>query len=259
MELNFFEPPPDDSPPFLVPQSAEKNYEHTAHKVDLVDIRGSEDSYSLDSDAFQAFQGVHWTTPDESLYSDAEVEKAFYPEAEKFILDTVEGVHRVIIFNHVIRKEQGGAGGKPAFSAHIDQTSRAAESRVRHYVANPEEAEELLRGRVRILNVWRPLNGTIRSCPLAFANGASLQPDDLVPIELRLPDRKLEILGVKHNHGQKWMYWSGMENDQCLLLKCNDSKAGVANQMPHSAFHDPRTPVGAKGRESIEVRGLVFG
>jgi hypothetical protein len=29
--------------------------------------------------------------------------------------------------------------------------------------------------------------------------------------------------------------------------------------VPHTAFVDPRTPKGAKGRESIEVRALVYG
>ena len=34
---------------------------------------------------------------------------------------------------------------------------------------------------------------------------------------------------------------------------------GAHGRVPHTAFVDPRTPEGAPGRESIEVRALVFG
>jgi hypothetical protein len=70
-------------------------------------------------------------------------------------------------------------------------------------------------------------------------------------------------MGVKFNPGQKWFYWSGMTGDERLLLKCSDSKGDrdgdVAQWVPHTAFVDGRTPEGARPRESIEVRALVFG
>ena len=48
-----------------------------------------------------------------------------------------------------------------------------------------------------------------------------------------------------------------MGNDERVLLQCFDSEKGA--RVPHSAFVDPRTRPGARGRESIEVRALVFG
>jgi hypothetical protein len=54
-----------------------------------------------------------------------------------------------------------------------------------------------------------------------------------------------------------------MTGDERLLLKCSDSKGyrdgDVAQWVPHTAFTDGRTPEGARPRESIEVRALVFG
>jgi hypothetical protein len=52
-----------------------------------------------------------------------------------------------------------------------------------------------------------------------------------------------------------------MKNEDRLLLKCFDSDETVGQwgRVPHTAFTDPRTPEGAVGRESIEVRALVFG
>lgn len=60
------------------------------------------------------------------------------------------------------------------------------------------------------------------------------------------------------------MYLSGMRDDERLLLKCADlwdvvDGEVIGKRMPHTAFTDPRSWVGARPRESIEVRALVFG
>ena len=135
----------------------------------------------------------------------------------------------------------------------------SAESRVRFHV--PDEAEELLRGRYRIINVWRPLNGPVMAHPLAVADSATVRDEDLIGVEHRYPNRTGETAAVQYNPGQKWYYWSGMKNEDRLLLKCFDSDETVGQwgRVPHTAFVDPRTPEGAIGRESIEVRALVFG
>lgn len=114
------------------------------------------------------------------------------------------------------------------------------------------------------MNVWRPLSSEpVQSSPLAFASAASVDGNDLVPVQHRYPNRTGETMGVKYNEGQKWNYWSGMTGDERLLLKCSDSRGlrdgDVAQWVPHTAFWDERTPVGARIRESIEVRALVFG
>ena len=57
-----------------------------------------------------------------------------------------------------------------------------------------------------------------------------------------------------------------MTPDEAMFIKCFDSRSqglpggreGVAALTPHTAFIDPDTPSDAKGRESIEVRALVF-
>lgn len=265
VQLNFYAPPADGSKPFQYagepPEgSPALNYGQPALPVELHDIRGHECDCTLDKDAVQALGGVLSDTPYDTFLSGESVKRDFYPKVEKLLLAHVPGAHRVIVFDHVIRMERReSAHSKPLHTAHADQTARAAAARVRLSVTDPEEAEELLRGRYRIINVWKPLKGPVQSCPLAFASGSSVSPGELVPIEFRLPHRTGEIVGVSFSPDQRWMYWSGMQADECLLLKCNDSNEDVAMQVPHSAFEDPRTPPGAPGRESIEVRALVFG
>ena len=110
---------------------------------------------------------------------------------------------------------------------------------------------------MRIINVWRPLNGPVQCTPLAFADSRTVGADALVAVEHRYAERTGETLSVRYDEGQRWYYWSGMENHERLLLVCYDSEKGV--RVPHSAFVDPRSPEGARARESVEVRCLVFG
>lgn len=139
---------------------------------------------------------------------------------------------------------------------HIDQSYKASLSRVPHHL--PEEADELLKGRVQIINVWRPIK-TIERDPLAVADASSVSEEDLVPRALIYPNRQGETLGVKYNNGHRWYYRSGLSPQQVLLIKCFDSKTdGRARRVPHTAFVDPSSASDAPTRESIEIRALVF-
>jgi hypothetical protein len=110
---------------------------------------------------------------------------------------------------------------------------------------------------VRLINVWRPLNGPVVASPLAFADSRSVSDEHLEGVQHRYPHRVGETAGVKYSAEGKWHYLSGMRNDERILLQCYDSKNGA--RTPHSAFVDPRTQKDWPGRESIEVRALVFG
>lgn len=63
-----------------------------------------------------------------------------------------------MMFDHTIRLI--GGDRPPVLRVHTDQTPSAAVGRVRAVLPS-HEAEELLRGRVGIINVWRPLNGPV--------------------------------------------------------------------------------------------------
>jgi hypothetical protein len=153
---------------------------------------------------------------------------------------------------------------------HIDQTASSTIKRVRRHASSAAEADALLAGRYRIINVWRPLNARpVESFPLAFASSATVRDADVVPVEHRYPASAGGYVGqtaaIRHSPGQEWWYLSGMTGDERILLECFDSEAlregsGVqGGRVAHSAFEDPRTRKGAEGRESIEVRALVFG
>lgn len=271
-DLNFYAPPSDGSAPFNhvdppPPGLPVRNYNTATHPVQIHDIRGSEPNYNnLDRDAFALIRGLP-PSAEKEFISDASIAANYYPELEALLLKHIPGANRVIFFDHTIRRARPGASREPVQRVHIDQTARSAALRVRRHADSPEDAGRLLNGRYRIVNVWRPLNkGPVESFPLAFASSATLGDDDVVPVEHRYANGYTgETAGIKHNDAQKWHYLSGMTGDERLLLECFDSEAlreGSSVQggrVAHTAFAHPETLEDAEGRESIEVRALVFG
>lgn len=259
-KLNFFAPPADNSIPFQYVEEPpeglpKRNYSDAEIDVQISDIRGSESAFNLDTHAFQALSGVS-SSPSVDFNSDASVQEHYYPEVESLLLSAVPGATRVQIFDHTIRRTSPSAARAPVTRVHIDQTPSSALARVsRHLPA--ADAEELLKSRVRIINVWRPINGAVESFPLAFADSSSVPDAALGDVELRYSDRTGVTASVQNTDGQRWLYWSGVDDNERLFLQCFDSKTG--SRLPHSAFVDPRSSPDAKGRESIEVRALVFG
>lgn len=267
--LTFYAPPKDNSAPFNYvesppPGQPQRNYGENTQKVHLNDIRGTEDSFTLDKDSFQALRNIPTSTTYSTFDSDTSIRETYYPEVEALLLQHIPNAHKIILFDHTIRRANPSSPRQPVNRVHVDQTPAAALARVHLHITDPDEAQALAEGRYRIVNVWRPITTEpVQSFPLAFASASSVDESDLVAIQHRYPNRTGETMGVKFNEGQKWYYWSGMRGDERLLLKCSDSRGhklgDVAQWVPHTAFEDERTPEGARPRESIEVRALVFG
>ncbi|ROW06537.1 hypothetical protein VMCG_04396 [Cytospora schulzeri] len=268
--LYYFDPPADGAQPFFhvetppegVPQ---RNFGDVPVDTPIDDIRGRESEYTLDRDAFQVIQGV-LESKEKDFVDDDSIKANYYPEVEELLLKHIPGAHKVVFFDHTIRRSGPDAKRGPVNRTHIDQTAASAALRVRKHLA-PEEAEKLIQGRYRIVNVWRPLNRKpVESSPLAFASSHTVEDADVIPVEHRYNNGYTGYTaGIRHNPNQQWHYLSGMTGDERLLLECFDSEApkegsGVqGGRLPHTAFEDPRTHPDAEGRESIEVRTLVFG
>ena len=258
VSLKFFAPPPDGSKPFNYPLGTEppegyplRNFGDADIEVTIQDIRGRESLYNLDENAFTAMKagpsnGVDFT-------SDESIKTKYYPEMDGFLRNAFPQAERVFVFDHTVRPS--GGERPPVLRTHIDQSPKAALGRVRSFFP-VEEADRLVKQRVRIINVWRPLNGPVRASPLAFADSRTVADDTLHVVEHRYADRTGETLSLARGN-QQWCYWSGIGDEERLLLQIFDSEKGA--RLPHTAFEDPRTPVDAAPRESIEVRALVFG
>ncbi|SFP57449.1 hypothetical protein SAMN05216330_108177 [Bradyrhizobium sp. Ghvi] len=246
-----FDPPPGEAKTTSLPEP---------HLVPIFDARLVAENFSLDREGFAL---VRHPNRVKDFYSDEEIRSLYYPAVEAFLRATLKA-DRVVIFDHTVRKRVEGAADirgvgprQPATRVHVDQTAVSGANRVREHL--PDEADELLKGRVQVINLWRPIRGPLRDSPLAMADGTTVAPEDLVASDLIYPNRRGETYSVKYNPAHRWFYFPEMTPDEALLLKCYDSATdGRTRFGPHTAFVDPTTPPDAAPRESIEVRTPVF-
>ena len=197
------------------------------------------------------------------FYDEDELRRVYYPEAIRLVAEAI-GASRVLVFDHTIRRRVAGGIDRspgtprqPVTSVHNDYTLKSGPQRVRDLMG--EEAEELLRHRFEIVNVWRPIRGPLRDAPLAVCDATSVAFADFVPSDLVYRDRIGETYRVRYNPAHRWFYVPEMRADEAVLIKCYDSaEDGTARFTAHSAFEDPTAPADVLPRESIEVRTLVF-
>ena len=242
------------------PGTPAQNYRSIAHRVAIRDLRPDEDAAQLDREGFAV---LRHESAEREFTDEERIRDVAYPESASLVA-RAPGAARVVILDHTIRRrvpgapDRGAVGRQPVARVHVDQTEFSGPDRVRLHF--PDEADALLRGRVRVVNLWRPIRGPVLDQPLALCDARSVSPGDLVATDLLYPDRRGETYSVLFNPAQRWHYLSAMRTDEALLLKCYDSDRTVAGRfMPHTAFADPTTPADAPPRQSIELRALVFG
>ncbi|WP_312164535.1 CmcJ/NvfI family oxidoreductase [Phenylobacterium sp.] len=226
--------------------------------VSIADVRPVADTFSLDVEGFAL---VRHQSAVRDFWDEAQTLALGHPEAAE-IVKSATGASRVVVFDHTLRRRMTGAEDRaaglprqPATRVHVDQTLRSGPQRVRDILG--DQADDLLRRRAAIINVWRPIGAPARDWPLALGDAGSIDPADLLPSELRFPHRTGEIYGLAYNPSQRWCYVPDLRPDEALLIKCWDS-ADVARFAPHTAFEDPTTPPGTPPRESIEFRTIAF-
>ncbi|XP_014555713.1 hypothetical protein COCVIDRAFT_27450 [Bipolaris victoriae FI3] len=266
------------------------NFSNQWHERSVHNLRGREHEFNTDNSGFAVYQ----SPAKEKLFTDdTAVRDGYYSEVESLLRERLPGIKKVVIFDHTIRRRDKDSPRQPVQQVHVDQTPAAAEVRVRRHLP-AEEAEELLKGRYQIINVWRPIGHAASDHPLAVIDWRTTSPSDFVATDLLYPKRadsldlddrgkeKLpdpnnytstegyeargETLAVAPNDNHKFYYQKDMTPDEVMLLKCFDSfgegmpsgKKGLSLRTPHTAFADPNTPADAPGRQSIEVRCLVF-
>jgi hypothetical protein len=215
----------------------------------------------LDVDV-QGFQIVSHHSAVRDFWDEAQTLALGHPEVAELV-KAVTGASRVVVFDHTLRRRDVGVADRtpgqarqPAGRVHVDQTVDSGPQRVRDLMG--EQAEELLKHRAAIINVWRPIHHEARDWPLAFADARSVARDDLIPSDLIFPHRKGEIYGLAYNPAQQWRFVPDLQVDEAILIKCWDSDPSVAQFTPHTAFADPTTPDGTPPRESIEFRTIAF-
>src|SRR6266436_3724532 len=101
-KLEYFVPPEDGTRPFsninvdVQTGLRERNWVQNTKQMQIENLRGKEDSVSLDTAGFQLYRRAakHTTFTD-----DAQIKKEYYPESIDLIKE-LTGASRVVLFDH---------------------------------------------------------------------------------------------------------------------------------------------------------------
>jgi hypothetical protein len=244
-----YEPPPG------TPVRTGRNVEH---QVTIRDARPMIGQLSLDK---QGFVLLRHQTAVSNFYDEDQIEAVYHPECER-VMKAATGAARVVAFDHIVRNAalaaiEGSGIKMPAKRVHNDYTAWSSSQRVRDLMG--DEAEELLKNRYAIINLWRPIRGPVLESPLVLCDAQSLAQENLIASDLKYPDRTGETYSITYNPEQRYYYFPRMQADEVVLIRCFDSAPEGAHRFSaHTGFDDPTSPPDAPPRESLEVRTLVF-
>ncbi len=228
------------------------------HRVVMHNGRPDAKDFVLDRNGFRF---VQHDTQVADFYDESEVKRVYYPEMEALI-KAESGAKRVVVFDHTLRTADDGLRETKKIRevvrrVHNDYTEWSGPKRVRDLLL--DEADELLKGRFAIIQVWRPIRHPVETDPLGICDARTLSPDNLVISERRYPNRIGQTYAITYNPAQKWFWFPRMRREEALVFKVYDSLTdGRARWTAHTAFDDPGAPPNARPRESIEIRTLAF-
>jgi hypothetical protein len=228
------------------------------HRVVLQNGRLYTRHFALDG---AGFRFVPHDTKMADFFDEAEIRRVYYPEMEALV-KAESGASRVVVFDHTLRTadvddREARKIREPVQRAHNDYTEWSGPQRVRDLMG--DEAEELLKRRFAIVQVWRPIRNPVETFPLAICDARSMTQDQLVVSERRYPNRVGQTYAITYSAEHLWYWFPHMRRDEAIVFKVYESQTdGRARWTAHSAFDDPTAPANARPRESIEIRTLAF-
>jgi hypothetical protein len=230
--------------------------------VSIEDARHRATPPSLDIEGFRLY-------PHQSAVRDlrdrSEVERVHGEEIRQLLL-AVSGADQLVVTGSGIlrfgeRSSESGAhnNSRPARFVHVDCSDATATS----FYARSRPANGRPVRRSAQYNVWRALTPPPQDVPLAICDARSVAVEDLIPADA-IFDRdgtvafSFEALLIRHNPGQRWVFYSNMRPDEALVFKTNDTDRNRAHCVPHGAFDNPDCPAGVLPRASLEMRGIAY-
>lgn len=217
------------------PEQRRHNLEFHSGPSEVVhDVRGFGTSFQLDEHGFEYIKHDLLDLTAEDFASKDKIEKTYLPQLEKVLKQQLNGVDQVFIYDfrrrltgeHPLHGKAIDFNDKvsalgPATQIHLDQSPLSVVQRVQQFL--PEQAEYLLQGRVRLINLWRPVNGTVEDWPLAVCDGGTLPESQLVECERIRRAFLGSTMYILYKEGIKWYYMSDQGVDDLLLFKTFDS------------------------------------
>ena len=226
----------------------------------------------------------HCESQCENFYDAHEVERVFYPEMEKLLLEFFPGATDALVYNHgVFDKDYEGNrtedqdNKNPGVSAdysnvvHNDLNDNSGRVRCRelltknlrnfgreqHYTE--EQADAKMSRRFMSINLAKPME-TVRQYPFVLCAWPSFADQAYITNYRVYDDRVGETTRFTHRPDHEW-YWVPQQTPtEVSMLKCYDSvtDGSVSRWSFHTACFDPTAPGDAPCRRNVVVRSYVF-
>ena len=168
------------------------------HQMTIRNGRRETKGFTLDRNGFHF---VPHPTKVTDFFDEGEIKRVYYPEMEALV-KAESGAKRVVVFDHTLRTADDELREKTKIRevvrrVHNDYTEWSGPQRVRDLL--PQEADELLRGRFAIIQVWRPIRHPVETFPLGICDARSVTEKDFVISERVYPDRVGQTYATAYN------------------------------------------------------------
>jgi hypothetical protein len=219
-----------------------------------------------------------------NFYDAAEVERVFYPEMEKLLLEFYPGATDALVYNHDVfdkdykgdrREDQDnknpGVNANYAYIVHNDLNDNSGRVRCRelltknlrnfgreqHYT--PEQADAKMSRRFLSINLAKPME-TVRQNPFVLCAWPSFADQPYITNYRIYDDRVGETTRYTYRPNHEWYWFPQQKPTEVSMLKCYDSvtDGSVSRWSFHSACIDPTAPDDAPCRRNVVVRSFVF-
>jgi hypothetical protein len=227
---------------------------------------------------------AHLQSKCSNFYDPAEVERVFYPEIEKLLLEYFPDATDALVYNHdVFDKDYAGdrtedqANKNPGVNAryatlvHNDLNDNSGRVRCRelltknlrnfgreqHYTQ--EKADEKMSRRFVSINLAKPMQ-TVEQFPFVLCAWPSFADQAYITNYRIYDDRVGETTRFTYRPDHEWYWFPQQKPNEVSMLKCYDSvtDGSVSRWSFHTACIDPTAPADARNRKNVVVRAFVF-
>ncbi|MFL5283416.1 MAG: CmcJ/NvfI family oxidoreductase, partial [Rhodopila sp.] len=219
-----------------------------------------------------------------NIYDSAEVERVFYPEIEKLLLEFFPDATDALVYNHdVFDKDYAGdrtenqdaknpgVNANYAMLVHNDLNDNSGRVRCRELLTKnlrnfgrtqtytEEEADAKMSRRFMSINLAKPIE-TIEQFPFVLCAWPSFADQPYINNYRIYDDRVGETTRFTYRPNHEWYWIPQQKPNEVSMLKCYDSvtDGSVSRWSFHTACIDPTAPANARCRKNVVVRSFVF-
>jgi hypothetical protein len=227
---------------------------------------------------------AHCESKCQNFYDATEVERVFYPEIEKLLLEFFPGATDALVYNHdVFNKDYKGAvkedqdnkdPGVNTFYAnlvHNDLNDNSGRVRCRELLTKnlrnfgrqqrytEAEADAKMSRRFMSINLAKPME-TVGQYPFVLCAWPSFADQPYITNYRIYDDRVGETTRFTYRPNHEWYWLPQQKPTEVSMLKCYDSvtDGSVSRWSFHSACIDPTASADAPCRKNVVVRSYVF-